>query len=258
MLVFFDFETTGLSPTEDKIIQFMFLETEGQHYFSSYVNPKCIISPKAVEVTGITNEDVRQYQTIDCYIPKLLRFLTPKAADEAIYLVAHNGDSFDKLFLREALSNFGMEIPSNWFFIDTLKLAQNFLPKLPRHTMNHLRSHFQLSTMNAHLATKDVLDLERIYFFLQEIILNHPGLSKNAKDRKVNELIERYSMDPPLLMYKLSRLISYTLSFGKHKGQFFHHLPLDYLEYLYSIRDSSYIRQNKELSDYLTKLENRA
>lgn len=203
-LVFFDLETTGLNVLEDKITQYMFLNSNNQTYFSSYVNPECEVPPKVIELNGVTWDDLKAYKTFREYVPKIIDFL---GTEKPVYLVAHNGDSFDKVLLTEQMKKNGFEIPSNWFFMDTVKLARHFLPNLQSHTMDILRDYYHLSKDHAHLATKDVLDLERIYFHM-------------AKDKT------------PYAMYLLNKEVSQIMPFGKYKGQFLKDIPEDYFQFM--------------------------
>ena len=203
-LVFFDFETTGLSPEKDEIIQFMFLNSQRQNYYSSFVNPKKNIPPKISEITGITNEDVNHYPSMDVLLPRIVSYI---GEEDDVYLVAHNGDSFDKKFLLHLLNKYKIPIPTTWKFIDTLKLARHFLPQLQNHKMDTLRSFYNISTKNAHLASKDVLDLEKIYFHM-------------IGEKNVNDL------------YSICQNMSNKMPFGKYKGQYIKNIPLSYFQFL--------------------------
>ena len=46
--IFYDFETTGLDPSKDKIIEMAFLDDSGNK-FESLVNPNCILSKKITD-----------------------------------------------------------------------------------------------------------------------------------------------------------------------------------------------------------------
>ena len=65
-IIYFDFETTGLNPYKDKIIEYSFiLENDEDYdpndeesfkdntYISSLVNPRCKFEKKITEITGI-------------------------------------------------------------------------------------------------------------------------------------------------------------------------------------------------------------
>ena len=222
-LIFFDFETTGLDihskNNPDKIIQFMFLNTSSQKYYSSFVNPNKNISSKVVSLTGLTNDDVALYKTIESYIPLIVEFI---GTTEPVFLVGHNCDSFDKIILLKEMKNCKIDIPNNWHFIDTLKLARNLLPALENHKLDTLRSHFEVSTANSHLASKDVLDLEKIY-------------KRLAVGKSPQEMLE------------LSKRFSQVMPFGKHKGKHFRDIPESYFTILFH---SGYLSETQNTDLY--------
>jgi DNA polymerase III subunit epsilon len=210
-IIFFDFETTGLdilgNNATDKIIQFMFLESESMEYYSSFVNPEKKISPKTIKLNGITSFDVERYKPFSFYLPKIIDFI----GTETVYLVAHNGDSFDKPLLLQEMRKNGFPVPPNWFFIDSLKLSRKFLTHLPNHKMDTLRKHFNLSHKNSHLATKDVCDLQSIY-------------QKLVGDKTPDEI------------YTTCEEIKQYMSFGEHKNELIKDVPIEYL--IWALRNS--------------------
>ena len=163
--IIFDFETTGLDYTKDRIIQYTFLNNDTNEYISGYVNPQCPMTSRASEITGITDIDLKEYKPFSYHVKKILNFF---GEDGEIYLIAHNGDCFDKLFLSAALQSCGKSLSSCWKFIDTLKLYRYFYPDYSRYTMDFLRDTMNLSTKNNHSAAKDVFDLSVIYNNLRE------------------------------------------------------------------------------------------
>lgn len=99
-LVVFDLETTGLSPSDDEIIQIAAsrivdgrIDSDGG--FFSYVKPRHRIDSFITNYTGITDEDVR-----DAPGPlEVLEEFSVYCGDAL--LVAHNGHTFDIPFLRQ-------------------------------------------------------------------------------------------------------------------------------------------------------------
>ena len=59
-LVFYDFETTGLNPFHDKIIEYSFNKSNTNETLSNLVNPETSISPIITKITNITNEMLQQ------------------------------------------------------------------------------------------------------------------------------------------------------------------------------------------------------
>lgn len=199
--IVFDFETTGLDYSKDKIVQYTFLNNETGEYISSYVNPERPMEIEASKVTGITDLDLKEYKPFSHHVKKIVDFV---GKEKDTYLIAHNGDAFDKLFLLRELQLCRKTIPSSWKFIDTLKLSRRFFPEFKKHTMDVLRDYLQLSTKNNHNAAKDVFDLSIIYNSFRQ---NH-----SAKD-----------------LYNIS---FYSISFGKYRGQDYREIPSSYMDFL--------------------------
>ncbi|MBO5131207.1 MAG: PHP domain-containing protein, partial [Romboutsia sp.] len=95
--VVFDIETTGFSNTNDKITEIGAVKIENFEVvdrFSQLINPQKDISYKIQELTGITNDMVRNEPTIEEVLPKFIEFVGDSV------LVAHNAD-FDMSFIKE-------------------------------------------------------------------------------------------------------------------------------------------------------------
>jgi len=99
--VVFDLETTGLSPSNDEIIQIAAVRIQAgkvnaRDQFFSYVKPRRKIDPFITSLTGITNRHVKG-------APRPLEILKRFSAfcGDSL-LIAHNGHAFDVPFLRSA------------------------------------------------------------------------------------------------------------------------------------------------------------
>ena len=73
-LVVFDLETTGLDLVKDRIIQLSFIKVfpSGAEERGNYlINPECYILPEITQLTGISNEDVKDAPTFKQLASKL-------------------------------------------------------------------------------------------------------------------------------------------------------------------------------------------
>ncbi len=108
--VIFDLETTGTSHRSHEIIQIAALRlkagrlVERDHFFS-YVRAADSIGTFITSLTGITDADVRNAPTIRQALPEFSKFV-----GDAV-LIAHNGKSFDRWFLKSACILNGNEPP---------------------------------------------------------------------------------------------------------------------------------------------------
>ncbi|MBQ6632105.1 MAG: PHP domain-containing protein, partial [Romboutsia sp.] len=95
--VVFDIETTGFSNTNDKITEIGAVKIQNFKVvdrFSELINPQKDISYKIQELTGITNDMVKDKPTIEEVLPKFIEFIGDSV------LVAHNAE-FDMSFISE-------------------------------------------------------------------------------------------------------------------------------------------------------------
>ena len=207
--IIYDLETTGLSPTNDRIIEAYFLNTGNQTFKHIIVNPGVVIPPEVSKVNGWTNMDVDKYPKLKDVVYEIMDF-----CEKGCYLVAHNNDPFDKQFMRNAFKKLGFNsFASTWKFVDTLKIARQLYPTMPNHKQETLQKKFNIRVNNNHKANNDVLDLSRIFEHLCEE-LGNPTIEK---------------------LHQISSKFRYnTMPFGKFSGKKFQDIPLDYLQYMYN------------------------
>lgn len=120
--VVFDTETTGLTPSKNRIIELAavrFIDGEPVELFSSLVNPEREIPPEISELNIITDDMVADAPTISQILPAFEDFI----GDDL--LVAHNIE-FDLKFLFHSGSKL---FDTKRKYIDTLEQAQKLLRK---------------------------------------------------------------------------------------------------------------------------------
>ncbi|NOY74919.1 MAG: 3'-5' exonuclease [Kiritimatiellaeota bacterium] len=152
--VIFDLETTGMSATNDRIVEIaaVGVDTDNERTrFHSLVNPRMKIPFHAKNVHGISDENVADAPTFHDIAPRFLEF-----ADGAT-LVAHNA-RFDLSFLQESLARTGHPL---WRgkTMDSIKIIKNAYPGLPSYSLQNLRATFNLGSDSdgpAHRAFADV------------------------------------------------------------------------------------------------------
>ena len=166
----FDVETTGLSPTSDRIVELgavLFENGEVSKTFSSLVNPGIPIPRAASAVNHITNSMLSNAPSEEEIYPQLLDFLgeaiRSTTSSDTIAMCAHNAD-FDFKFLSNTLSRLG--ISASMKYIDTLRLSREYLHGLPNYKQSTLEAHFGLTNPEAHRAVHDAENCGRILIHL--------------------------------------------------------------------------------------------
>ncbi len=151
-LIVLDFETTGLSPAKDRVIQVailkLFADGKPSEIKSRYINPGIPIPAKVTEITGITNDMIKDAPPFGKIAKGLLDFIGN--ADICTY----NGNRFDIPFLLEELNRCNLEIDmTNRKLVDVKRLFHRMEPRDLRAAH---RKFTGKEIENAHDATSDV------------------------------------------------------------------------------------------------------
>ena len=162
--IVFDIETTGLSSKNDEITEIGAIKIKGGKAidsFSALVNPGKHIPEKIVELTGISDNMVKDKPTIEEVLPEFLNFI----GDSPV--VAHNAD-FDTGFIRDKANRYNMNFGN--IAVDTLKLARVLLPNLKRHRLNIIAKELNISLENHHRAVDDAKATADIFIKFVEMM----------------------------------------------------------------------------------------
>lgn len=163
-----DFETTGLNPKTDRIIEIgavLFENGKPCETFSTLVNPGIAIPARITEITNITNGMVMTAPSESSAISQLVDFMGVALYGRTV-LCAHNAD-FDMKFLCETLIRHGYSgtIDS----VDTLTIAREMVSGVENYKLTTLIEHYGIETGQAHRATSDALACGKLLaIFLDE------------------------------------------------------------------------------------------
>ena len=156
--VLFDIETTGLDSECDEIIEIGALKVRNTtvvNQFHSLIKPKHSIDEFITELTGITNEMVKDAPSIKDVLPLFADFI-----GEDI-LIGHNVN-FDINFIYDNLLRYKFSPLIN-NYVDTLRLARRILPDLKHHRLKDLADYYNVDTDGNHRSMKDVEITKCIY-----------------------------------------------------------------------------------------------
>jgi ATP-dependent DNA helicase DinG len=154
-----DFETTGMSPEQDEIIQagLAIIDEAGVvcSTFSSFVRPDHPIPPEITKITGIRQEDVKDAPLLDEVVARMVPHL-----QDAI-LVGHNVE-FDARFLQTALERCGY-LPFAGRMIDTFALAKIVYPMMTSYQLTSLTHALDIAHERPHQADSDALATAQLF-----------------------------------------------------------------------------------------------
>ncbi|MDD6156284.1 MAG: PolC-type DNA polymerase III [Lachnospiraceae bacterium] len=147
--VVFDIETTGFSPSVNKIIEIGAVKVEQGKItgkYSVFVNPQVPIPFRIEELTSINDSMVMDAPTIDVILPEFMDFCRDCT------LVAHNAD-FDVSFILHNCEELGIDYRPT--YVDTVALARILLPSLNRFKLDTVAKALNVSLENHHRAVDD-------------------------------------------------------------------------------------------------------
>ncbi|MCL1831816.1 MAG: PolC-type DNA polymerase III [Oscillospiraceae bacterium] len=148
--VVFDVETTGLTPADCKITEIGAVKIRDMQVveeFSTFINIGEPLPAKIIEITGITDDMLRDAPEESEALSKFLAF-----CGNCRCLIAHNAD-FDMGFLRSVMSRCNIECA--FAAVDTLALSRAAAPELKSHKLNLMVEHYKLGEFKHHRALND-------------------------------------------------------------------------------------------------------
>ena len=173
-----DLETTGISYKTEKITEVGIIKYKNGEIideFECFVNPEKPIPPKVVEITHITDDMVKDAETIDKVIPKIIDFIGDSV------LVAHNAD-FDIGYLKYNFEKYGYKLENT--YIDTLRLAKAIFPDLKKYKLGLIADSLKIKVDVAHRALDDVKTLVAVFKVMIERTKEEHGKTIDDFDLK--------------------------------------------------------------------------
>lgn len=144
-----DLETTGFSPTADRIIEISAIKVQDGKVVSTFttlVDPEIAISPEMENLTHINTQMVVGAPKINVALPAFVNYVNNSI------LVGHNVP-FDLRFLAVNCNALGLQF--NYQYIDTLQLSRKVLHNLPKHRLCDLCAHFKIQVAQFHRSLND-------------------------------------------------------------------------------------------------------
>ncbi|MDO4174471.1 MAG: type I-E CRISPR-associated endoribonuclease Cas2e [Eubacteriales bacterium] len=154
-----DIETTGLSPTQDEIIELAAVQIENgciTDEFCQLVLSETSLTDHIIELTGIT--EIERKQTgipLKETMEQFSKFIGQQK------IVCHNV-SFDSGFLQEACKKCGQQNFSN-LFIDTLALARRKIHRIENYKLETIAAALDIKVEQSHRALADCRTTAKVF-----------------------------------------------------------------------------------------------
>ena len=167
--VVFDVETTGLSAIYNDLIQVAASKMYKGNViaeFDEFINPGHPLSAFTTELTGITDDHVKNAKPLEQVLQEFQEFCKDTV------LVAHNA-TFDVGFMNANYERHGLPKITQPV-IDTLEFARNLYPEYKRHGLGPLTKRFGVALEHHHMANYDAEATGRLLFiFIKEVAEKH-------------------------------------------------------------------------------------
>lgn len=173
MFAVVDVETTGGYSQNHRVIEVGIAISDGHQVIERYnqlINPETFIPHHITQLTGITNDDVRDAPTFSEVASEIYELIQGQV------FVAHNVN-FDYTFIHRELELAGYTWKAKK--LCTVRLTRAIVPGLPKYNLGSLAEHFNIVNPNPHRA---LADAETAADILHELILlDEPAVMQKLK-----------------------------------------------------------------------------
>jgi DNA polymerase III subunit epsilon len=157
MFAIIDVETTGHANYQNRITEIAIIRHDGVKVietFESLVNPQCWIPSFITNLTGITNEMVRNAPTFEDIADEVRR-LTKDAA-----FVAHNV-GFDFTFVKNEFLRLDEHFEREK--LCTVRLSRKIIPGFPSYSLGKICNSLKINHINHHRAMGDAAATVKLF-----------------------------------------------------------------------------------------------
>lgn len=207
-LAFFDLETTGIDPVNDRIVEIAVIKVLNngeKEEFIKRINPEMPIPPSSTAIHGITDDDVKDAPTFKGIAHTLFQFL------ENCDIGGYNSNKFDLPVLTEEFYRAGIDI--DFKKRKLIDVQQIFFKKEARTLSAAYSFYCNKNLENAHSAAADVIATIEV---LDAQLEKYDDLNANV------DALHEFSGGDDIVDYA-KRLIrkdgEVYFNFGKHKGK---------------------------------------
>ena len=219
----FDFETTGMSGRQDKVIEIGMVKIVNGKIadtFSSFINPGRPIPYFITKLTGITNADVENAPFFDEVFTRMKDFI-----GDAV-LIAHNL-SFDHSFLKHECANAELEFLPNEA-VCTLRLARKLYPQFPSKSLGNLTKSLNIRHRNIHRGLGDSMATAKI------LLRMFPTLREEHNIDTVSDLVNFQNLPASTKPYRIikKKLLDDFSKIPNQPGVYFYKNTKDEIIYI--------------------------
>ena len=169
-----DLETTGGQPTQDRITEIAIFVHDGEKvvdHYTTLLNPGRAIPPFITQITGITNDMVRDAPQFHEVARKVVEMT------EGCVFVAHNV-RFDYSFLKKEFADLGYNYSRKT--LCTVRLSRSLIPGQPSYSLGKLCQNIGIPLEGRHRAAGDARATAELFGRLLDITRQDEQLADAA------------------------------------------------------------------------------
>ena len=181
MYAIIDIETTGLSPSNEKITEIAIIIHDGNKVikeFSTLINPEKKIPYRIIQMTGINNQLVADAPKFYEVAKKIVQLT------EGMIFVGHNV-RFDYGFVRNEFKSLGYQYERKT--IDTVKLSRKLIPGKKSYSLGKLCKELGIENHSRHRAAGDAMATVKLFELLLSIDENPENVVTTGEQSNLNK-----------------------------------------------------------------------
>ncbi|NQU33876.1 MAG: GIY-YIG nuclease family protein [Bacteroidetes bacterium] len=181
MYAIVDIETTGLSPSNEKITEIAIYIHDGHKIvdeFSTLINPEKKIPYRIIHMTGINNQMVESAPKFYEVAKQIVEFTDGKI------IVGHNV-RFDYGFIRNEFKNLGYNYERKT--LDTVKLSRKLIPGRKSYSLGKLCKDLEIENTARHRAAGDAMATTKLFELLLSIEGTPEDINLNGVQSGLNK-----------------------------------------------------------------------
>lgn len=180
MYAIIDIETTGLSPSSEKITEIAIITHDGKNIvdeFSTLINPERKIPYRIINLTGINNHMVESAPKFYEVAKQIVEITDGKV------IVGHNV-RFDYGFIRNEFKSLGYIYERKT--LDTVKLSRKLIPGRKSYGLGRLCKDLEIENHARHRASGDAMATTKLFELLLSIDSNPESINLTGIHSDVN------------------------------------------------------------------------
>ncbi|XP_052897047.1 uncharacterized protein LOC128303978 [Anopheles moucheti] len=222
--VFFDLETTGIPQLEHfrtKITELSMVACSRGHLLESTTeiprvthklslcfNPFRMITPGSSQATGLYNDLLEKESQFDANAGEMIRLYLERLQKPAC-LVAHNGNRFDFILLKQHLLRIGVLLPADLFCVDSLPAFREIEADVERSYFEHNEGLDSEIPELEYQTLRVMEELEQASDWLQERKkINETTPQSGRMEQKYKQALREYLAVAPARTLPLSEILT--------------------------------------------------